>query len=402
MAAASYHNEITAEGGFQLVTKPPLRDGSHLMSHLADATAMLASDRFWRDSQPVAIVEGGARPTDLKSIPDNHLLFATSGTSSKPKWVALSKKAALVSAYAVNHHLDVSAQSVWGLALPIHHVGGFSVIARSFSKNCDLQVFKKSWDPNGFTRWISQHSITHTSLVPTQVHDLVTAGCRAPASLRVVVVGGGRLESATGAAARALGWPVLASYGMTEAASQVATQSIAALGEPYRPWPLPVLPHWAVRNDAEGCLEISGPALFSGIVTDGFYQPRKNAWHATRDRVSLTPGGLLPHGRADALVKIAGELVDPNEITSRLCAAMRGHEGGIVVTALDDERLGQRLVIVAEPQVPAQALADAIAAYDATAPRSQRLGNPKIIEKLPRGVLGKIQIHHLREWLANQ
>ena len=73
---------------------------------------------------------------------------------------------------------------------------------------------------------------------------MVKGGWTAPVDLRAVVVGGGRLEETAGRAARELGWPVLASYGLTEAGSQVATQSPELLDAPYAVDGLPVLSHW--------------------------------------------------------------------------------------------------------------------------------------------------------------
>jgi len=361
----------------------------------------ITTAEFWSDPAPTAMTApAGVHPMLANDTPDHHLLFATSGSSDAPKWIALSKNALLASAAAVNHHLRVTPASVWGLALPVHHVGGFGVAARAYEAGCGLETFAAAWHPRAFRDWAAAHHLSHTSLVPTQVHDLVGAGCQAPPALRAVVVGGGRLDAAAGQAARALGWPVLASYGMTEAASQIATQPLDALAHPYSPAPITVLPHWQVRSDAEGCLEISGPALFSGILVNNNYQPRTDDWHATRDRVAITDAGLVPHGRADDLVKIAGELVDPRDIEARLAAALGPHAAAIAVTAVADARLDHRLAIAAESSVSDALLAAAIAAHNAGVPRSQRLGTPVRLARLPRTPLGKIQQETLRAMLS--
>jgi o-succinylbenzoate---CoA ligase len=360
------------------------------MSHTADIAEILARETFWSDPKPLALCPDGPCDPGATRIPDYHLLFATSGSCGSPKWIALSKNALLTSANAVNTHLGVATTSVWGLALPPHHVGGFGVIARARCAACKLQALSKSWDPHTFTHWLAERRVTHTSLVPTQVHDLVGAGCHAPGGLVALVIGGGRLDAEAGSAARALGWPVLASYGMTEAASQIATQPPDALARPYKPSPLPVLPHWKTRIHAGGCLEIAGPALFSGTVVDGIYHPRTGEWHVTSDRVLVTPGGLVPQGRADSLVKVAGELIDPTEVENRLAAALQEHRAGVAVVAIRDPRLGKRLVVVAARQVPPSAMQAAIAAYNASVPRSQRMEAPVLVDEIPRGALGKI------------
>ena len=360
------------------------------MNRKINVAEILMSDVFWGDSAPIALTPQGPCKPDAEDVPLNHLLFATSGSTGVPKWIAISKAGLNASASAVNFHLGVGALSVWGLALPAHHVGGFGVIARARVAGCRLECFDQAWGAVSFTEWAWATQLTHTSLVPTQVHDLVAAGCRAPASLLAVVVGGGRLGTTIGRAARALGWPVLASYGMTEAASQIATQPLDALADPYDPTPIAVLPHWQTRVDRDGCLKISGPALFSGLVTGGIYQRFEGDWYSTRDRVSLTSDGIIPEGRADTLVKIAGELVDPLDVEARLASTLDAYGGGIAVIAIPDPRLGTRLALFAERSIPPAALVAAIDAHDRSVPRSQRLGEPRWIDELPRSPLGKI------------
>ncbi|RYD33092.1 MAG: long-chain fatty acid--CoA ligase, partial [Verrucomicrobiaceae bacterium] len=59
--------------------------------------ALLTGEAFWNDPRPFAT---GAVP-DVPEL-EGHVLFETSGSSGNPKWVALSKRALLVSAAAVN------------------------------------------------------------------------------------------------------------------------------------------------------------------------------------------------------------------------------------------------------------------------------------------------------------
>ncbi len=166
--------------------------------------------------------------------------------------VVLRKRALRISAEAVNDWVGVGAGSVWGLALPVCHVGGFGVVARGYFAGCEVVSFEGKWGVDGFCEWVDKVGVTHVSLVPTQVHDLVAAGARGPGSLEVVLVGGGKLEVEAGRAARALGWPVLATYGMTETCSQVATQEVAALGEDFAEGGLGVLPEWEREGGGNG------------------------------------------------------------------------------------------------------------------------------------------------------
>lgn len=356
-----------------------------------DAT-LLTSQEFWDDPAPVNAI-------GCEGIPEleGHVLFETSGSSGTPKQVALSKTALRISAGAVNRHLAVTRDSRWGLALPLQHVGGFGVAARAFEAGCKLYQFDGRWNAIAFRKWLEQNAVTHTSLVPTQVHDLVTERQSAPPCLKAIVVGGGHLDTSIGRAARDLGWPVLASYGMTEAGSQIATQGLELLDAPYQSAPISLLPIWEARLSDDQRLCISGPALFSGTVSDGILTPRESAWHVTSDLVFLENRAISPLGRADSLVKILGELVDPEAIERELLALsqVRLTPGTIAILALPDERAGHVLVPVFDDGVDPQTVDLVVAEYNRRAPGFRRLQPASATGPFPRGGLGKLRRNEL-------
>lgn len=351
-------------------------------------TSLLTTSSFWSDATPFAA-------GDIPDLPElvGHVLFETSGSSGNPKWVALSKQVLLVSAAAVNQHLLVTRESCWGLALPLNHVGGFGIVARAYEAGCRLAQYAGRWQPIVFRDWLANTEVTHTSLVPTQVHDLVKANLTAPLTLLAIVVGGGHLDTATGRAARDLGWPVLASYGMSEAASQIATQGLDLLAAPYKPAPISLLPIWQAELTPDGLLAISGPALFSGYVRDGEFTPRISAWHLTSDRVALENRKLTPISRADTLVKVLGELVDPESIERELISLSRGQlaPGTFAVIAVPDPRAGNMLVPVFESSVDAGTMESILAIYERQAAGFRKLGHRVMIGSFPRSSLGKIR-----------
>lgn len=321
------------------------------------------------------------------------VVFETSGSSGVPKKVVLSKQALLASAAAVNAHLAVTAESKWGLALPLHHVGGFGVMARAYQAKCAWSHFSQRWDAPQFRHWLENEKVTHTSLVPTQVYDFVKHGQQAPAELRAIVVGGGQLSQEIGQAARDLGWPVLASFGMTEAGSQIATQTLDHLHQPYQPFPLPLLPIWQCQLTGDQTLAISGPALFSGYICDGIYQAREDPWHQTTDRVSLENGFLSPISRADQWVKILGELVDPMEIEQRLISQSAGkfQNGQLVILALPHPRRGHILVPVLEGVENEELARHLLQAHAQQEGGLKQLAPHTVLPTFPRSPLGKVR-----------
>jgi len=323
------------------------------------------------------------------------VLFKTSGSTGESRWIVLGKEGLLVSARAVNAWLGVDAGSVWGLALPLNHVGGFGVVARAFAAGCGFSEYNGKWDAGRFTKWVEAEGVTHVSLVPTQVHDLVEGGFGAPDALRAVVVGGGRLSGEAGQAARDAGWPVLASYGMTEACSQIATQELELLDLPYVECPLKVLPIWKVRRTEGGLLEVEGEALFSGSLEkregEWVFKARGLGWFVTNDRVAVENGCLVPEGRADSLVKIMGELVDV-EAVERCFLEMAGGRigvGSFAVVAVRDARREHALLAVFEKGN--RDAGGCFEEYQRIAPGVERFARYMEVEAFPRTSLGKLR-----------
>lgn len=338
---------------------------------------------FWASEQPAA--PGAALPGDAAD-PAGLVWFRTSGTGGGAKWIGHTREALLLSAAMVNRHLGVAGDEVWGLALPLCHVGGFGVGARAFESGARLAAWPGGWDPEAFTRWLGSERVAHLSLVPTQVHDLAAAGLAAPPCLRTLVVGGGRLDETAGRRARALGWPVLASYGMTEAGSQIATQPPDLLDGPYESGPLPVLPQWTVRSGPGGRLELAGPCLFAATLETtpegSRYRPRHGDRFVTGDLVEMEGNRLRVTGRADRLVKILGELVNPDEVAARL----ELDPARSAVVARPDPRRGANLVLVTEGESPD------LERYNAGVPGPWRIDGVVRRRELPRTALGKLRV----------
>ncbi|MEK7951216.1 AMP-binding protein [Luteolibacter soli] len=358
--------------------------------------SLLTGAGFWESDAPVMM--GGGPDADVPGL----VFFRTSGSTGTPKWIGLSRRSLLVSAAAVNRHLDVSASSCWALALPVDHVGGFGVAARVFESGCRLVEFGRKWNAAEFAAWLASSGGTHLSLVPTQVHDLVAAGLRAPESLRAIVVGGGALAEATGRAARDLGWPVLASYGMTETCSQVATQGLELLDSSYHSLPIALLPCWEACVDDDGRILLKGEALFSGMLVSGEdgwkYEERRSEWHVTSDSGRIEGRDVFLTGRADTHVKILGELVDPVAVETELLALSSRRDFAVVAVA--DERAGNRLVLVHEGD--AEGLSEAVDAYHLACPGFRRISGCLAVGRIARSPLGKTLRKELSQIVENR
>ncbi len=335
-----------------------------------------------------------AAPPSLR----NHFWLSTSGTTGRPKLVALSRDALLASAEAVNRHLESGPFDVWVNVLPLFHVGGLAILARAEESgakaagNLDPAALPP-WSPEEFLALLAREKATLTSLVPTQVYDLAARRLSPPPSLRAVLVGGARLEKDLYLAARRLGWPLLPTYGSTEVASQAATAELSSLEEFKYP-SLRILSHIQVREE-EGFLAFRGPSLFTAILEgpgkeDLFQRPR-GSWWRSEDLGRVRGNCLEILGRAGDFVKVGGEAVGLPALRERLEALARklSFPGDALLAARPDSRLGTELILVYSGAAEKEAKALVLAFNEEVLP-FERIRAARFLESIPRTPLGKI------------
>ncbi len=332
---------------------------------------------------------------DVLEMVASCFMIKTSGSSGMPKWVVHSKRGLLKHAALVNDHLGVTKDDVFGLFLPTYHVGGLGVVARAHVSGAQLVSFTARWSARCCVDFLTENKVSLLSLVPTQLVDIVAAGLPCPDCVRVVVVGGGRLDPEVQSRAFQLGWPVQESYGMTETGSQIATGRLLSefKGSGY----LNIIDGWRVRLNEEGALEVKGDCLFKGYLVGipgefEFVDPKVGGWFTTSDLADLLEidgrTGIKFLGRSDQQVKILGELVDISTLESSLTEILQ-HE--VYLIPLSDDRRGMKLF----PVVGQPSHIDSI--RDLGWRGLHRLEDPVVIPILPRNAMGKLQRVKLAE-----
>jgi O-succinylbenzoic acid--CoA ligase len=320
-----------------------------------------------------------------------HVWVTTSGATGRLKPVALSKRAILTSAAAVNAHLASDAADVWVNVLPTFHVGGLGIHARAHLSGARVATLEH-WEADGYVARLAAERATLSALVPAHVFDLVRTGLRAAPSLRAVVIGGGALAPALHAAARRLGWPLLPSYGATECASQIATATLASLAAPGFP-ALELLAHAEARTDDAGRIAVRSAALLSGYATpEGLEDPKRDGWWRSNDVGEVRGRALTVVGRADATVKIGGELVTLGPLETRLepIRLAVAPDADAAVVALPDARLGHaiHLAVAGASEGVAQRLLEA---FNAGLLPYERARSVRPVDAIPRTALGKVR-----------
>lgn len=339
------------------------------------------------------------------------LCLATSGSTAAPKLVRLSRRALAASALASAANLGWRPDDRWLVAMPLGHAGGVSIVTRCLAARRAI-VLHPGFDAERVLRAIDVEGLTLLSVVPTMLAQLLEADRDGALSrLRAVLVGGAACPPALLAEARARGVPVLATYGLTEAASQVTTQPLAEARAPLearRDSGVPLL-GFELRITVDGApcatgeagrIELRGPALHSGYVGESSHEPAQ--WLATSDLGRLGANGRLEVlGRSDDVIVTGGENVHPLRVEAVLaCAAS---VAAALVFGVRDERWGE-LVAVALVLRPGATEAEALGELGALAERElapfERPRRFAFVEALPLGATGKPDRRRAKRELA--
>ncbi len=339
-------------------------------------------------------------------------VLMTSGTSGRSKGACLSWGNFEASAVAALERLGPAVRERWLACMPLFHVGGLSILVRSVLYGGPIRLLSK-FDVAAVSEALDAGDIAGVSLVPTMLSRLLAhrAGRPAPAGLQVLLLGGAAASPELLARAHDAGYPVCATYGLTEATSQVATARPWTTGMDSPP-PMLAMPGTEVRilvdqRDAPagvpGEIVVRGPTVMSGYHDDTAATARaiRGGWLYTGDIGFLdAAGGLHVLDRRDDLIVSGGENVYPAEIESVLLEHPSVAEAG--VAGLPDVDLGAR--VVAWIVLRETAAADARALSEHCSARLAGYKRPRefrFVNALPRTASGKLQRRRLTEPAGN-
>ncbi len=390
------HSAATNQG-FVLVPVPMRDTPEAMLAHLeaTDADVVVTSsangalaqqihgDRpalmLDEDSEPVSHLEGALRAPH--SDPDTYAILRTSGTSQAPKLIEVSRRALAAHRQAAIRRLDCDPASVWLATLPLWHIGGITMVDRCLHGGGQL-VLQDIFNAEATREALRAHPITHVSLVPTMLHRLLELDPTPPATLRCVLVGGDRLDPALAERALEAGWPIYASYGLTEACGQVTTATPDELrahpgtsGRPLRGVKVSIMDGEAVVADGEvGEIVVAGPTLnVPGPLRTGDLGRLDDA------------GRLFVTGRLDDRIISGGENVDPGAVEQVLSTHPDVHD--VAVVGVPDPEWGQRVVAM----VVADGEPDLIAYAKARLAAHERPKEVRFVQALPRTASGKLR-----------
>ena len=319
---------------------------------------------------PEACIEAGHFPLEVFPQPSTGqpaTIVFTSGSSGASKAVIHSFGNHYFSAKGSNENLPLGPGDRWLLALPLYHVGGLGIVFRCIQAGATVVIAET---PRSLHTVLTQHAITHVSLVATQLARLVyEEEENAPATVQAVLVGGSAVSPSLVEEAFHRGYPLYTTYGLTEMTSQVTTtppgaplSMLATSGK--------ILPYRQVFIADDGEILVRGATLFQGYLEQGtLHTPMdEQGWFRTGDRGWVGPDGMLRViGRSDNMFISGGENIHPEEIEQWLCTRQGVRQA--IVVPVEDETYGQRPVAFVDVEGPLPAKADFEAFLEGVLPR---------------------------------
>jgi acyl-CoA synthetase (AMP-forming)/AMP-acid ligase II len=345
---------------------------------------------------------------DGPPLPDDIALYLhTSGTTARAKLVPILQSAIANSALSIARSLELHARDRSLCIMPLFHVHG--LVAGFLAP---LVSGGSVWCAPGFQaarffQWLRESRATWYTAVPA-MHRTILLRSRHHADmlrshgLRFIRSCSAPLPEVVWRELQsAFGVPIVQAYGMTEAAHQISSTSLAGETDEMGSVGKSTGPAIAIL-DQEGNLHtggIKGEVVLKGASLIRHYESPLEAnstafhgdWFRTGDEGYVDCGGNLRlTGRLKELINSGGEKISPYEVEEVLLSHAAVHEA--VVFPVPHPLLGEAVAaaVVLDPETEATGAALRSWLRDRLAPHKV----PKHIEvvgQLPRGSSGKLQ-----------
>ncbi|MEE9393328.1 MAG: MFS transporter [Planctomycetota bacterium] len=330
--------------------------------------AVFALPASWLEK--AAGADRGVKPNDLAAI-----LFS-SGSSGDPKGILLEHGHIGANLESISQSLPLSDKDRMLGSLPFFHAFGTMSFWLACSHGMPTAFTPNPLDGSAVAATVVEQKLTLLMATPTFLQIYLR---RVPpgafGSLRLVVAGAERLPQKLNVAfEQKFGTPVYEGYGATECSPVICVNSpnwrgagilqvgwrTGSAGKPVPGVALRVVnPETleTVERGDDGLVLVQGPNLMRGYIgqaelseeafVDGGGQSAASRWYRSGDighRDEL--GFLFITDRMSRFSKIGGEMVPHGRVEEALIEAAGAEERILAVTALADEKKGERLVLI--------------------------------------------------------
>lgn len=332
---------------------------------------------------------------------DTALILFTSGSSGRSKAVMLSFTNLINSNSIGNQILKQNKNDRWLASLPFYHIGGFSIIIRTFLTGSSV-IIPDSLRNEDLIKAIKKYTPTLASFVSTQLQRLLEKNIEPNKELKNVLIGGGFTSDKLSIEAIKKGWKITKVYGSTEVSSFVSAISVkeilkkpSSCGKALTPNEILVINEKKenVPANTRGEIIVKSPSVTKGYYKNPKETGRKliNHFYYTGDIGYLdNEGYLFVEARREDLIISGGENIIPKEVESAILIHPSIED--VFVFGLDDYEWGQEAAAAVVLKKNEEINSDELKKF-----LKNKLAGYKIprkiffIDEIPKTFLGKVQ-----------
>lgn len=295
----------------------------------------------------------------------------TSGSTGVPKVMEVSKRAMMNSACRTCRFLGLQEGDSLLLSMNLKYIGAQMMVVRALVGGLRVLLQEPCAHPLAAVR----ERIDFLSMVPMQLASSLQreAERNVLQAAKVVIVGGGAVDSLLEEQLQALSCQVYSTYGMTETLSHIAMRPLNGPKRSDRYYPLEGV---SLSLSARGTLVIEVPDVCAGQLE-------------TNDCVSLYPdGSFVVKGRVDNVINSGGVKIQIEEDERQLQGVL---SFPFAITSVPDSFYGEKVVLLAEhPELSAKETDEYLVLLKQTLPRYHAPRDIVFVPFLPRTENGKI------------
>ncbi|GGE33572.1 AMP-dependent ligase [Pullulanibacillus camelliae] len=400
----------------EILQQEDFSDSLETLFLIDTATASLPTEQYVYDERsdhweehplnPFATAVGNAEPPEEALA----ILLYTSGTTGNPKAVGLQHRHILATINNIIHSHQLSASDVAYCFLPLFHINAQVIAFLSTCLSGGRVVIAPKFSASKFWSTIEEQNITWVSAVPTIIAILLKATRPRviPKQLRFIRSASAQLPMLTAKRfEQKLGIPVIESYGMTEAASQICINPLPPGKRVLGSVGLPVGLNLRIVDDQGhplpanevGEITIQGDNVIDAYVQADHQNDFQHGWFHTGDLgYQNEEGYVFIVGRKKEMINRGGEKVSPYEVEDTI-RELPGVDQ-VAVIGMPDPLYGEKVCayIVAEKSVETNGLSEKILEHCRQSLSSYKCPSlVHVVNDIPVGPTGKIQRHRLKQ-----